>query len=148
MADNLFTLEDLKPATLKIEIKQGDQTFTIPLRLLTVGEWQQIGYLVPSPAPPVSGFDKDNKRPIVNTNDPTFLAQQAEAEAKRSAMRLAAALEGGGMDVPGDDMAAKGDTVRKTLDIAIYNALLTTLIEETYGVKGAVVGRAATFRGG
>lgn len=147
MADNiLFTLEDLRPATIKVEITQGDQTMTIPLRLLTVGEWQQIGYLVPPPVPPISGFDKANNRPILNTNDPTYLGQQAEAEARRSAMRLAAAMEGGGITIPGDDIAAKGETVRKTLDIAIYNALLATLIEETYGVKGAVTGRAATFQ--
>jgi hypothetical protein len=145
MADNVLSLDDLRPAVVRVEIEQGDSKLVIPLRLLTVGEWQQIGYTVPSPVPPISGYDKAAK-PIVNMNDSTYLAQQAEAEAKRAAMRLAVAMEGGGIVIPGDDTAAKGETVRSTLDVSIYNALISVLIEQSFGAKGVVAGRAATFQ--
>ena len=55
-------LGTLKPETVDLVFEYDDHDEVMPMKTLSYGEWQRIGWSVPTPAPPIGGVD-GNKRP-------------------------------------------------------------------------------------
>jgi hypothetical protein len=144
----MITLDDLKPrvVTVTVEIPHGEP-LVIPLRSLSYHEWLAIGTEVSEPPVPKTRVGDDG-RPAPNPLDPDYVKQRDESYRKRSYMRLAAALVGGGMSLPGETLAEQGAALEGAIDAGIANALLDYLISTVNGGRARIEQRAETFHGG
>lgn len=101
-------LGTLKPETVDLVFEYDDHDEVMPMKTLSYGEWQRIGWSVPTPAPPISGVD-GNKRPIVNYDDPQFRIQSQQAELERAYRRVLASMV---LPVPGETEAEQVDFIK------------------------------------
>lgn len=144
----MTTLDDLKPriVTVTIELPHGEP-FVVALRTLGYHEWNMIGSEIPDPAIPRTRVGDDGK-PALNPNDPDYLRARGEVTEERTYRRLASALIGGGMELPGDDIGAQARYLRENIDAGIANVLIDFLVSTVAGGRARIETRADTFHGG
>ena len=133
------SLSALQPQTVDLVFEFDDHDELMPMKTLSYGEWQRIGWSVPNPAPPISGVDS-NKRPIVNYDDPQFRIQSQQAELERAYRRVLASMV---LTVPGDNEAEQVDYI-KNMDADRLRVLINFVNDQA--VRGrSRVGAKAQF---
>lgn len=91
------SLASFETADVEARLEFADRVELVPMRTLSYGEFQRIGWQVRNPTPPISGVD-GSRRPVFDYNDATYQQQMQEAERQRALRRLLAALN---VEVPG-----------------------------------------------
>ena len=134
------SLADLKSGTIDAVLDYGDYELLVPIRMLTLFEWNRIGFSVAVPAPPTVGGDK--RGPIFDRNDPTYLRQLAEAEQERGYLRLLAAIE---LPIEGETQAERLDALKAALGVNAAVQLMQLMNAEATKGNARIVARAETF---
>lgn len=130
-------------------VNEGEQpkprAIVIPLGTLSYGEWMKAEAMTPEPAIPQTLAGPGNSK-LPNRDDVKYRAALSDATEKRAYLRLAMALEKGGMAIPGSSLEAKAAIVRDELDAGVANALLTFLATAAMNGKATAEAAADTFR--
>lgn len=143
-----MNFDALKPATVTAQITTSyGKTLEVPLQLLSWERWESIGRSVPEPVvpktlPAASGKPEDM---LPNPQDKAYLEKKALADEERTARRVLAALEGAGMVIPGNTVAARAAAI-KEMDAAILQALIGVLAKVFWGVNARLEASAESFR--
>jgi hypothetical protein len=137
------SLADLASPKINAVLEYDDYDLVVPIRIPSAHEWNQIGYSVPAPVPPVNGVD-GNKRPIYDRADPTYLRHMAEAEEERTYRRLLACIE---LPVEGDTQEAKLDALRAAIGVNAFWKLNALIGERIAEGQSRIINRAETFHG-
>ena len=133
------SLSALQPQTVDLVFEFDDHDELMPMKTLSYGEWQRIGWSVPNPAPPISGVDS-NKRPIFNLNDPKYQIEVQQANMERAYRRVLASMA---LTVPGDTEAEQIEFL-KGLDTDHLRIMINFVDEQA--VRGrSRVGAKAQF---
>lgn len=136
-------LADLAPDQIDAVLDYGDYDLVVPIRMLTLHEWNRIGFSVPAPTPPITGGDK--RGPIFDRNDPAYLRQLAEAEQERGYLRLLASIE---LPVEGDTQEEQLAALKATLGVNAALQLIRLLNNEAAKGEARIIHRAETFHAG
>lgn len=137
------SLTDLASPKIDAILEYEDYDLVVPIRIPSAHEWNQIGYSVLAPVPPINGVDS-NKRPVYDRNDPGYLRRLAEAEDERTYRRLLACIE---LPVEGETQDEKLASLRAALGPNAFwklNALISQKLQEG---EARIVNRAETFHG-
>lgn len=118
------------------------QEYALPVRELTYADWKAAEWEVPSPAPPLSGYDR-NAQPIYHTDDPGYRAAVAQAEMARMYRRLLRALQ---TPVPGETVEAQVKALAETLPWGVVTALNEALYAWLNEWQARIGVRAESFR--
>lgn len=137
----ITALSDFRSLEFDAEITLADEIIEIPCKMLTYARYQQIGRMVATPAAPLNGADR-NGRPIRNYDDPTWLAQRADAEDKRTFLRIAEMVQ---LPIDGKTLEEKAEKLQEILEPAIVIGLARVLNGQFNESEDAIANRAATF---
>ena len=146
--DVMALFDDLKPEVVTAQVTTTyGKTVNVPLLMLSWERWEQIGRDVLDPPVPLTKAAPSGKPEdmLPNPQDKVYLERRAQAEDERTARRLLAALEGGGMVVPGDTLTAKVAAI-KGMDAGLLQALVGVLAKAFYGVNARLQASADSFR--
>jgi len=139
---------DLLPdvVTARVTTSYG-KAIDVPMLMLSWEQWEQIGRDVPPPAVPLTKAAASGKPEdmLPNPQDAVYLERKAAADDERTARRLLAALEGGGMTVPGNTVREKTAAI-KSMDAGLLTALVGVLAKAYFGANARLDARAETFR--
>lgn len=130
-------------AAVRVTLPSG-KVMKFRLGHLSYSEWNDIGLQVPEPPVPNTRWDGSRKAP--NPQDTGYVRARNDAADKRATMRLARALEKGGMAIPGDTLEDKAASLR-TIDTGVVNALLNYLASTGLGLRAELEARAEQFHG-
>lgn len=135
MADNRFSLDDLAPPTVTVDVTtEYGRSVSIVMDLMTYHEYMECALLVPDPKPPFNKLGEDGKTRVANYQDEKFVRDLAEARELREFVRLARAMRSHG-DIPGNDLVAQGRALRDRMDSGLANALHGFLQNASLGGK-------------
>lgn len=137
------SLADLAAPKINAVLEYDEYDLVVPIRIPSAHEWNQIGYSVQAPVPPVNGVD-GNKRPIYDRNDPGYLRRMAEAEEERTYRRLLACIE---LPIEGDTQEEKLDALRAAIGVNAFWKLNTLISEQIAEGQSRIINRAETFHG-
>jgi hypothetical protein len=138
------SLDDLAEPPIIVILEYEDYELEVKLHIPSAHEWNQIGYLVRNPMPPISGTDKQG-RPVFDRNDPTYAQQMTEAEEERTYRRLLASLQ---LPIEGDTPAEKVERLKAKIGPNAFwklNGLIARKVQEG---DARIANRAETFHGG
>lgn len=136
------SLADLGPRTIIVNLEREDGVLQIKCRTLSYQRWQQIGWEVADPTPPVVGAGKHG--PIYNHDDPAYKAALMQASDERMYRRL---LEFVQIEVPGRTVEQKLARLRETLEAGVVRHLAQVMGAYTRDGSARIEGRANSFRG-
>lgn len=131
--------------TVEVELPYG-RTLNVPIGTLSYGEWMQAELAVPEPPIPRTLAGSGGQK-LPNRDDVTYKAALAAATEKRAYLRLAAALEKGGTELPGATLEDKSAAVRDEMDAGVANALLVFLASSVMQARAQAAESAGMFRG-
>lgn len=144
-----MTLFDaLKPEVVDAQITTSyGKTITVPVLTLSWEQWENIGRQVPEPEIPRTKIAPSGKPEdmLPNPKDEAYLAAVNEAGNRRILLRMLAAIEGGGMVVPGSTTDEKLAAL-KAIDSGVFQALIGVIMRAWGGVQTRVESRASSFR--
>lgn len=127
MTKRATSLSELGEVVVDVEVQRPDGvTLAVPLRTLTEAKMREIRASVTWPTPPTVDFKKVGGEvvPILDRNDPAYLAADREADARLSYKALLAALV---LDIPGETEEAKLAALRDGLGAYAFAVLLTAV---------------------
>lgn len=130
--------------TVNVELPYGRE-LAVPLATLSYGRWMQAETMVPEPAVPRTLAGPGGTK-VQNPQDVKYRQELAEANEKRAYIRLAMALEDGGMSITGSTIEEKAMAVRNELDAGVANALLVFLAQAAMQGKAQATSAADGFR--
>jgi len=130
--------------TLVFEIAPGQAALRVALRVPTYHRWVEIGELVPEP--PVRHTGTDGSKKVVNLYDTTYVKERARAADHRGYLRLADALDGGGLKFTADTLEGKADELRRVIAADIAVALIRFLNMQIEGSAARLDERAEPFQ--
>ncbi len=139
------SLEDLATfSDVQVEITlPGGQKMIVPMRTLSMAEWNEIGLSVLPPKPPPAGFDNVRKTVVLDYDDPGYRQALERANLERNYRRVAASLR---LDIPGEDLAQKAEYLTTRMDVSIGRQLLDATVMLFGSGEAQIAARAATFR--
>lgn len=128
------SLADLVSTGITVKVEREGTVFEFKAKPMTYARWQELGWMVPQPQANVSGFD-NRGRPIFDDRSAAYQAALQRAESERTYLRLAEFLD---MDIPGDSVQAKAESLKQSLETDVYKVLEAALwAVATEGVTSA-----------
>lgn len=144
----MVLFDALKPEVVDAKITTSyGKVITVPVLTLSWEQWENIGRQVPEPEVPRTKIAPSGKPEdmLPNPKDEAYLEAVSEAGNRRILLRMLAAIEGGGMVVPGNTTDEKLAEL-KAIDSGMFQALIGVIMRAWGGTQARVEARAATFR--
>lgn len=137
------SLEDIDTLLPDVEVERIDGSFlSIPIREIGYAEFVRLGLAIRNPSPPIAGVDPVTKKPLLDYNNPDYLAAVNEAGMKRQYARLIPMLR---FDVPGDTLDDKIVALDRRLGFAETRQLIGWMNAMAERMEAAIQTRADTF---
>ncbi len=146
----VLTLADLKPRTVDIEIvfKEGHGV-TVPLKVPSWVEWNELGMEVPTPEPEMVRVMKDGKPVYEKESGRAYEAKVQVANDKRMMRRVTFALiEAGNFPELRNASVEEQIAAVGSMDAGILQALARTLMSLVTTTMGRISDKVERFRDG
>lgn len=130
-----------KEFTLTVTFKEDGESYTFNCRRMTYEDHQTTGRLIIDPQPVQNGLD-DLKRPIYDTNSPTYRSALIAASDRRLFLRMTRFLL---LDYPHDTIEENADYLAENLEYPIAQAIGRAMLDSTQGGQIDIAATAATF---